>query len=56
MNVADFLQAKCDFLPKQPFCVLSPLIGGLRATYDDHLRLIGERVVDLLLMLIELFR
>jgi len=28
---------------------------GLGATYDDHLRLIGKRVVDFLLMLIELF-
>ena len=29
--------------------------GGLGATYDDHLRLIGKRVVDFLLVLIELF-
>jgi len=28
---------------------------GLRATYDDHLRLIGKRVVDFLSVLIELF-
>jgi len=28
---------------------------GLRATYDDHLRLIGKRVVAFLLVLIELF-
>jgi len=28
---------------------------GLGATYDDHLRLIGKRVVDFLLVLIELF-
>ena len=28
---------------------------GSGATYDDHLRLIGKRVVDFLLMLIELF-
>jgi len=26
-----------------------------RATYDDHLRLIGKRIVDFLLVLIELF-
>jgi len=33
-----------------------PPYGGLGATYDDHLsRLIGKRVVDFLLMLIELF-
>jgi len=25
---------------------LSPLLGGLRATYDVHLRLSGKRVVD----------
>jgi len=35
---------------------LRPLLGDLRATYDDHLRLIGKRVVDFLLALIELFR
>jgi len=33
------------------FAFLSPLSGG--ATYDDHLRLIGKRVVDFLLVLIE---
>ena len=39
------------------FALLSPLSGGggLGATYDDHLRLIEKRVVDLLLLLIELF-
>jgi len=30
-------------------------LGGLGATYDDHLRLIGKRVVNFLLVLIELF-
>jgi len=30
-------------------------LGELEATYDDHLRLIGKRVVDFLLALIELF-
>ena len=29
-------------------------MGDLGATYDDHLRLIGKRVVDFLLVLIEL--
>ena len=28
---------------------------GLGATYDDHLRLIGKRALDFLLVLIELF-
>ena len=30
-------------------------LGDLGATYDDHLRLIGKRVVDFLLALIEHF-
>ena len=30
-------------------------MGDLKATYDDHRRLIGKRVVDFLLALIELF-
>ena len=30
-------------------------MGNLGATYDDHLRLIGKRVVNFLLALIELF-
>jgi len=30
--------------------------GGLGAMYDDHLRLIGKRIVDFLLVLITLFR
>jgi len=54
--IPDFLQAKCDFRRKSAF--LSPPLGGLGAkTYDDHLRLIGKRVMDLglLLVLIELF-
>jgi len=34
---------------------LRPHLGDLEATYDDHLRLIGKRVVDFLLLLIELF-
>ena len=34
---------------------LRPPFGDLGATYDNHLRLIGKRVVDFLLALIELF-
>jgi len=37
-------------------CVFEPPFGGLGTTYDVHLRFIGKRVVDFLLMLIELFR
>jgi len=42
---------------KRPFCVFEPPLGDLGATYIDHLRLIGKRVVDFLLVLglIELF-
>jgi len=34
---------------------LKPPLGDL-GTYDDHLRLIGKRVVDFLLASVELFR
>jgi len=37
------------------FAFLRPPLGDLGATYDDQLRLIGKRVVDFLLALIELF-
>ena len=52
--VADFLQAKCDFYGNRPSCVFETPLGDLGATYDDHLRLIGKRIVDFLLALIEL--
>ena len=32
-----------------------PSFGGLETTYDVHLGLIGKRVVDFLLVIIELF-
>ena len=37
------------------FAFLRPPLGDLGATYLDRLRLIGKRVVDFLLVLIELF-
>jgi len=37
------------------FTFLRPPLGDLGATYDDRLRLLGKRVVDFLLALIELF-
>ena len=37
------------------FAFLSPLLGDLGATYDDHLGLIGKCVWDFILVLIELF-
>jgi len=44
--VADSLQAKCDFIPKLAVLRFWVPLGDLGATYDDHLRLIGKRVVD----------
>ena len=37
------------------FAFLRPPLGDIVATYDDHLRLIGKRIVNFLLALIELF-
>ena len=37
------------------FAFFEPPFGGLGTTYDDHLRLIGQRVMDFRLVLIELF-
>ena len=37
------------------FAFLRPPLGDLGATYDDHLGLIGKRVVDFVLALIERF-
>ena len=37
------------------FAFLRPPLGGFGATYGDHLRLIGKRVVDFLLALISVF-
>jgi len=43
------------FNGNRQFCVFETPLRELGATYDDHLRLIGKRVVDFLLVLIELF-
>jgi len=52
-------------MPFRSYCTLlfkfwtlrfeSPLGGGLGTTYDVHLGLIGKRVMDFLLVFIELF-
>jgi len=47
--------SEVHFNGNRPFCVLTPPLGDLWATYDDHLMLIGKRVVDFLLALIEHF-
>jgi len=47
---------KCDFFTEiDRFAFSRPPLGDLEATYDDHLRLIGKRIVDFLLVLTELF-
>ena len=38
-----------------PLCVFEPPLGGSGTMCDVHLGLIGKRVVDFLLVLIELF-
>ena len=43
------------FNGNRPFCVFEAPFGDLVATYDDHLKLIGKRVLDFLLALIERF-
>ena len=53
--VANFLQEKCDLEGKRPISVFEPPLGELGVTYYDHLRLVGKRVVDFLLVLIELY-
>ena len=47
-----FFKRSPIFYTNRPFCVFQAPFG---ATYDDHLRLLGKRVVDFLLALIELF-
>jgi len=54
--VVDFLPAKCNFFTEiGRLAFLRPLLGYLEAMYDGYLRLIGKRVVDFLLALIESF-
>ena len=36
-------------------CIFEPHFGGLETTYDVHLGLIGKRVVDFLVVIIERF-
>jgi len=64
-SVADSFQRNCSRLSSSEvrfytkighFAFLSPPLGNLGATDNDHLRLIGKRVVDLLLVLTELLR
>jgi len=53
--VADLLQAKCDFSRKATLLQFLAAFVGLGTTYNIHLRLTGNRVVDFLLVLIGLF-
>jgi len=49
------LKRSAIFYENRPSCVFQTPLGDLGAAYDDHLRLIGKRVVDFLLVLIEFF-
>jgi len=51
----NFFKGSAIFYGNRPSCVFETPLGDLGATYDDHLRLIGKRVVYVLLALIELF-
>ena len=53
--VADFLRKKSTFLRRSAILHFGPPLRGLEAAYDVNLRLIGKRVVDFLLVVIELF-
>ena len=48
-------QAKCDFTRKTAVLRFRAPFESLGATYDVHLRLIGKRVLDFLLVFIELY-
>ena len=45
-----------DFYTRIGHCMFLTPLTGLEAAYDVHLRLIGKRLVDFLLVRIELFR
>ena len=51
-----FFKRNAILYRNRPFCIFEPSLWDLGATYDDHHKLIGKRVVDFLLVLIELFR
>jgi len=52
-----FTSSKVRFNTKNGrFSFLSPSLGCLEVTYDYHLSLIGKRVVDFLLVVLELVR
>jgi len=52
---ADFLRKKSSFIRESAILGFYPLLGCLEAAYDVHLRLIGNRIVDFLLVTTELF-
>ena len=59
-DITDILSRAVSELSQLKFkfwtlCVFEPPFGGLGTTYDVHLGFIRKRVVDFLLVLIELF-
>ena len=55
MNALQLYRWQFSHIKIGRFAFLRPPLRDLGATYDDRLRLIGKRVVDVLLALIELF-
>jgi len=53
--VADFLQPKGDYTRKTVVLRFETPLGNLGTTDDIYLRLIGKRVVDFLLLLLNFF-
>ena len=53
--VPDFLLEKCDLTPKTAVLLFKPPLGGLEATYNDHVKIIGKPAEDFRLVLIDLF-
>ena len=50
-----FIKRSVNLEGKLPFRVFEPSLGDLEATYADHIRLVGKRVWDFLLVIIKLF-
>jgi len=54
--LSDFLRdTERKAAKKRPLCVFETPFGGLEAAYNVRLKLIGKRIVDFLLVIIELF-
>jgi len=55
LKALTFYTIKSLLYKKWSLCVFEPLFEGLGATHTVHLRLIGKRIEDFLLVITELF-